>query len=194
MKEEKDAAPAAEDRAVVLHEEIAAEVNLLALQGESLSFQERVVALSSAIQSALSSSNINFNPQSNTTIDACDQELAKVSRIVSSVKRLLLALRIHEGFLWLRQQEIAQDSFAKGVTLHLSVGGEIEAVSDIVKFKLYQQKKYFSNRDNISRAISLCKICKIFPEIINSEKSWSWFRTAMSNDKLLDAVKAHQGK
>ena len=116
-----------------------------------------------------------------------------MSRIVSSVKKLLLALRIHEGFLWLRQQEIAEESFAKGIVLHLLANGEMHAVSDIVKFKLYQQQKYFSNRDNISRAISLCKICKIFPEIINSEKSWSWFRTAMSNDKLMDVVKTHLG-
>ena len=112
-----------------------------------------------------------------------------MSRIVCSVKKLLLALRIHEGFLWLRQQEIAEASLAKGVTLTLNAGGEVFVVSDLVQFKLYQQKKYFSNRDNISRAIALCKICKIFPEIINSEKSWSWFRKAMANDKLLDAVK-----
>ena len=116
-----------------------------------------------------------------------------MSRIVCSVKKLLLALRIHEGFLWLRQQEIAEASLAKEVTLRFPAGGEVFVVSDIVQFRLYQQKKYFSNRDNISRAIALCKICKIFPEIINSEKSWSWFRTAMSNDKLMDAVKAHLG-
>ena len=166
-------------------------MNLLSLQQEDLSFHARVASLSSAIQAALSSgsSSINFNPQSVSTIEACDQELQKVSHIVCSVKKLLLALRVHEGFLWLRQQEIAEASLAKEVTLRLPAGGEVFVVSDIVQFRLYQQKKYFSNRDNISRAIALCKICKIFPEIINSEKSWSWFRKAMANDKLLDAVK-----
>ena len=52
-----------------MQQEIEKEVNLLAIQGESLTFQERVAALSSTIQTALSSTNINFNPHSASRVD-----------------------------------------------------------------------------------------------------------------------------
>jgi hypothetical protein len=164
---------------------------LIAMQGVS-SFKDRVRELVEYIRDALSSNNINFEHKSITSIDGCDEQLQRVALVERKTLKLLLALRIHQGHLWLRQQELAEEEFAAGRTVTWIVNSKAETCSDIKKFRVIQQEKYFAARENIQRSITLAHISKTFPEILDSEKSWSWFRAAITHDKLQDAIKRAQ--
>ena len=173
-------------------DEIRAEVNRCHLMVDDLTFSEKCEAMAGAIFNGLQ--GICYNVPSITSIEDCAKELNKVFKVVKDTKNLLLALRIHSGFLWLREQEIAAEKFTKKESITFFINGEQEIVTDIAKFKVVQQDRYTQHREDISRSIQLAKISKRFPEIINTDKNWTWLRRAITNDKLLDAIKEIQGE
>jgi len=182
----------ATDKNIAFVEEIATEVrNLIAIH-EDKSFRERVAEFSEAVRVAIAGEHIKYDTSKAKTIDACDTELNKVFRVSGLTRKYLFALRIHQGYLWLRQQEIAADDLKKG-SFSLTLHGEMDLITDISKFKKYQLVKYSTHRDEVSRSITLARISKYFPEIIHSEKKWSWFRSAITNDKLANEIKKQKG-
>lgn len=173
-------------------DEIRKEVEHCALISDHLSFKERANILSKAIDDAIHSMRLETTPKLQS-IDECDAELTKAFIAIKHIKKLLLGVRIHCGFLWIRQQEIAMDTFAKGEKIQGIVNGTVDMITDLTKYKKYQCEKYHAHHSDMSRCMALARISKKFPEIINTEKTWSWFKKAVTNDKLSTAVNIHLG-
>ena len=175
-------------------EEIRMEVERCRLCADDQTFEQRCRALADSINKGLKSGGIRFDVSAIGGLEECHAELQKVFKVVRDTKKLLLALRIHQGFLWLRQQEIAEEKFNKKESVPFIINGAHEIATDMGKFKVCQQNYYCAHREDISRSIALAKISKKFPEIINTEKSWTWFRRALTNDKLSTVIKSIQGE
>jgi hypothetical protein len=74
------------------------------------------------------------------------------------------------------------------------VNGAMDFITDLSKYKKHQLEKYHTHKSDVSRCIALARISKTFPEIVNTEKNWTWFKKAIVNDKLATAIAAHQGE